>query len=131
MLAPACQVCATPLPADAVPWVLPLPEIANVPAGAMVRTATPPTCLACAGRSRQLCPLLRRAGSRLCIVRGFSAWGVSGCERGGAATVAALTGTARPRWIPYTDTATLGRVIAEQLVVELADLEQVDEIPPR
>ncbi|MET9263792.1 hypothetical protein [Amycolatopsis sp. NPDC004079] len=54
-----------------------------------------------------------------------------GSERGGAATVAAVLGTARPRWIPYTDTAVLGRVIAEQLIVELAECELVDEIPPR
>uniref|UniRef100_UPI003F4980D5 hypothetical protein n=1 Tax=Amycolatopsis sp. CA-096443 TaxID=3239919 RepID=UPI003F4980D5 len=128
MSGPACQVCGMTLTAEAIPWVLPLSEI---PASGMVRTATPPTCLDCAGASRRLCPLLRRAGSRLCLVRGFRPWGVIGSERGGAATIAAVTGSVRPSWFPYTDTAALGRVIAEQLIVELTDLDTVDEIPAR
>jgi hypothetical protein len=130
MLTPACQVCSAPLPAGAVPWVLPLTEMTRLRPDGTLRTPTPPTCLDCAEVSRRLCPLLRRDGSRLYLVRAHRPWGVIGAERGGAASVAALLGTARPQWIPYADTARTGRTIAEQMILELASLEHVDDVPP-
>ncbi|MBE1580407.1 hypothetical protein ACFORH_43420 [Amycolatopsis roodepoortensis] len=128
MQRPACQVCSRSLDPDAVPWLLPTPEMADMGEGGHRCTPTPPTCLDCVPASRRYCPALREAGSTLLTVRAFTVWGVSGIVCSTPADAAELLGRRRKGWIGW-DSELLPLTIAQEIVVRIDEFDIVDAAP--